>query len=75
MFKWNVVFFHYMMNNYASMHVLLQCISIFFDHCMFMGLVAWVRSHYGSVLFTGQRVGDVTVWYHRFIVAWASIVH
>ena len=29
MLEWNVVFFHYMMNNYASMHVFIQCIYSF----------------------------------------------
>ena len=39
MLEWNVVCFCCMINNYASMHVLVQSIPIFIM-CMFMGLVA-----------------------------------
>ena len=43
MLEWNVVYFRCMINNYASMYILVQSIPIFIMY-MFMGIVTRVDS-------------------------------
>ena len=52
--------FRCMLNNYASLHVLLQSISVFM-YVHVHGASCSDSEWYGSILFVGQRVGDVTI--------------
>ena len=62
-----------MMNNYASLHVFLQCISIFY-HRMFMGLVARLAAVVASSLLVGGS-GTLQCGIKAHIAAWASMGH
>ena len=73
MLEWNVVFFHYMINNYASMHVVVQNIPIFIM-CMFMGLVYRIDS---IMVVSSSLVGGLEALqiYSKIIYINLEIIH
>ena len=72
MIEWNVVCFHCMINNYASMHVFFIPLHYTFLLYMFMGLSfsgLIAKSYVSRVLSVVLRGGDVTDWFQSIQVA------
>ena len=63
-----------MMNNYASMHVLVQSIPIFIM-CMSMGLVSRVDSMLVASSSLVEGLGMLQCGIRAHVVAWASMGH